>query len=224
MNFIRKYSKALKYITYNTLRFNFQYFPFNTAIKFPVFISSKTVLKEIKGELRILNPIKTGMVKIGYDDISIFDKKKNRAIWSVTGKVFITGNCNIGHGSKINVGEKGILKLGNNFTITAESSIISNNMIKFGNDCLLSWDILIMDDDFHKIYNKNDEIINFPKEIIVGNKVWIGCRSIILKGSNIPDNSIIAAGSIVTKSLKEENVIYGGNPLRIINEEINWEK
>ena len=36
-----------------------------------------------------------------------------------------------------------------------------------------------------------------PREIIIGENVWIGLNSIILKGATIGDNSIVAAGSVV---------------------------
>lgn len=46
-------------------------------------------------------------------------------------------------------------------------------------------------------------------------RVWIGCNSIILKGVSIGDNSIIAAGSVITKDV-EPNTLVGGNPARVI--------
>jgi len=164
------------------------------------------------------------MIKIGFGDIDIFDNRKSRSIWSVKGKVYFKGTAFIGHGSKINVGANGSVTFGKNFTITAESSIVCNKCINFGNDNLLSWDVLIMDDDFHNILDSQQNIINNPNDITIGNWVWIGCRSLILKGSNIPSNSIIAAGSLVSKKLTEENSIYGGNPIAIIKKEIHWEK
>ena len=51
--------------------------------------------------------------------------------------------------------------------------------------------------------------------IVIGNNVFIGVRSIILLGVSIGDNTIIAAGRVVTKSLPS-NVVAGGNPAKII--------
>ena len=48
--------------------------------------------------------------------------------------------------------------------------------INFGDDNLLSWDILMMDTDFHKIISSDGEERNKPSAIDVGNHVWIGCR------------------------------------------------
>ena len=52
-------------------------------------------------------------------------------------------------------------------------------------------------------------------KIIVGNNVWIGRYAMILKGAQIGDHSIIAAGAIVTKSFPPYSVI-AGNPARIV--------
>lgn len=207
-----------------TIYFNFRYLPWRLAIRFPIWISSNTYLRKTKGTICINGPISTGMIRIGYGDIGIFDKKRSRAIWEVSGKVVFEGSAEIGHGSKISVGNSGELVFGKNFMITAESAIIAYKKVLFGNDCLLSWDILIMDTDFHPIYHASNEIVNPDAEIIIGHSVWIGCRSLILKGSTIPDGSVIAANSLVSQKLTGTNQIFGKNPLTTIAENIFWRK
>ena len=54
-----------------------------------------------------------------------------------------------------------------------------------------------------------------PKPIHIGKKVWIGSGAIVLPGVTIGDNSIIGAGSVVTKDVPE-NCVYGGNPAKFI--------
>lgn len=80
-----------------------------------------------------------------------------------------------------------------------------------------------MDTDSHTILDMQKNKINENKEIIIGDHVWIGCRSIILKGTKIPDNSIIGAGSLVTKELQNENTIFTGNPIKAIKSDISWQ-
>ena len=52
-----------------------------------------------------------------------------------------------------------------------------------------------------------------PKEVVIEDNVWIGEKSIILKGTKIGKNSIIGAGSVVSGEIPE-NVVYAGNPAR----------
>jgi acetyltransferase-like isoleucine patch superfamily enzyme len=214
--------KLLFRINFKTIYFNFKYLKLSDAIKLPILISKNVSFRKTSGRIKIDFPISTGMIQFGYNDIGIFDKRYSRSIWEVSGLVVFRGNCRIGHGSKIVVGPGGILTFGNNFLISAETSIISFNSIEFGDNCLLSWDILFMDTDFHHLIDEMGNIINMPKRIIVGNNVWIGCRSLVLKGSIIPDNCVIGANSLVNRSLDCESCLYVGVPCKLQKKKISW--
>lgn len=204
-----------------TIYFNLKYFKLKEAIKLPVFVSHKVKLLKLDGLIIINASIRPGMIKLGFGGVGIFDKKYSRTIYQVSGKIVFNGSANIGHGSKISVNKSGKLILGDNFRISAESTIVCNKKIVFGDNCLLSWNILIMDTDFHKIIS-NGKITNLNKEIIIGEHVWIGCRCLILKGTNIPNNSIISANTNIYKSFTKQSTVIGGNPPRAIKENIEW--
>lgn len=219
---MKRLSKILKVLNFKTIYFNFSYLPFKDAIRFPFLIASKVYLKNLKGKVVLQGPVRFGMVKIGLGDIGIFDHLRARGVWDVSGEVVFNGSANIGHGAKISVGPSGVLELGDNFQITAETSIACHHQITFGADCLLSWETLIMDTDFHPIEDQNGQIINPPQPIIVQDRVWIGCRCTILKGSFIASRSVVGANSVVAKKLEKENALYTGNPVVCIKENINW--
>jgi acetyltransferase-like isoleucine patch superfamily enzyme len=225
MVFFRKIKTIISYfgaINWKTIYINFKYFTIKNALKLPILVSRNVWLKNCSGKIEIIGNIYSGMVKIGFGEVGIFDKKHSRSILEFSGKIIFYGKANIGHGSKISVGKEGILTLGNNFIITAESSIVCFKKITFGENCLISWDCLFLDTDFHKILNENNEIINEPKEIYVGKDVWIGCRCLILKGTEIKDGNIIGANSTVAKKLENINSIYIGNPIKCIKQNIKW--
>lgn len=205
---------------------NFKLFPFRVACKFPLIISPFVKIKSLEGKVIIENcDIKAGMIRIGFGNIGIFDQILSRSILEIRGEIIFYGKAVIGHGSKISVGKNGILEIGNNFNVTAETSIVCHKNIKFGDNNLISWENLVMDTDFHKIKKLNgDNFVNDLKNIDIGNNVWIGCRNTILKGSRIMDNSVIGANSLVNKEFKKENVLIAGNPAKILKENIIWEK
>jgi transferase hexapeptide repeat-containing domain protein len=80
-----------------------------------------------------------------------------------------------------------------------------------------------MDTDFHHVI-RNGEVVNPPKEIKIGKHVWIGCRCTILKGSIISDNSIVAAGSLVTRRFTREKIVLGNKSADVLEEGIEWSK
>lgn len=204
-----------------TLRFNLHYFPLKTALKLPVVVSHRTFLRELNGEVVLPEKVETAMVKIGFGDVGHYDRKHSRSIWQVSGRVSFGGKASIGHGSKLSI--RGDLALGADFNMTAESTIVCAKNIRFGNDCLLSWDILVMDTDEHPLYDKEHKRINPDKPIIVGNHVWIGCKCVLLKGAEIPDNTVLAAGTLLTSAFSGEQQVIGGNPPSILKREVRWE-
>ncbi len=208
-----------------TIIFNFKYLKPQQAIKFPIFIYKHTKFQKLKGKIEIKAPINTGIIKIGPKTLGTKDINSPRTIWECCGTLIIYGKTTIGSGSSISIAKNATLTLGENFSITGNSSIICQKEISFGDGCLLSWDIQILDSDFHKIYNSEMEQINMPKPIVIGNKCWIGSRCTILKGIHINNNTIVASGSLITRSFSEQNVIIGGNGNQsyIIKEDIHWE-
>jgi acetyltransferase-like isoleucine patch superfamily enzyme len=218
-------SQALKFIkrvNLKTIVFNFRYFPFKTAIKMPVLISRNIFLHKMEGRVILEGPIKTAMVQIGYGNIGISDFKRTRGVWEVYGKVVFKGRSFIMHGTKIVVGKDAELILGNNFTTSTEVTIIAEKRIVIGDGTGISWQTQLMDTDFHFIADENGTVFNHPKDIVIGNNVWIGCRCNILKGSVIPSDCIIAASSLITKKLVGEKKIFGGNPTRVLKSNVTW--
>lgn len=56
---------------------------------------------------------------------------------------------------------------------------------------------------------------DFPLPITIGNRVWIGGSSVVCPGVTIGDNTVIGAGSVVTRDIPA-NVVAAGNPCRVI--------
>lgn len=193
--------------------------PLSNAVQLPIIVRYNVVVKSV-GEIKLCGS-GFGHVRIGFGEVGIFDKNKERTIWDSRGDVVFRGKGWIGMGSRIVVGDKARLLLGENFVCTASMSLICFKAITIGKETLISWGTMIMDTDFHHIYH--DEVRkSSEKAIHIGNHVWIGCRSIILKGTEIKDDCVIAAGSVVVNYFKENNVLIAGNPASIRKIDVSW--
>jgi len=189
----------------------------------PVRVSRRCSLVNLKGSLVIESPLKPGMIQIGYGDVGVFDNKRDRSVWNVRGKIIFKGNCYLGHGVKINVTESGNLTFGNNVNFTAESAIDCQKEISFGNDCLISWENLFIDGDYHKIFDMEGKYTNPPQSILIGNHVWFGCRCLILKGVTVANDCVIAAGSLLNGEYTIAKSIIAGSPAKTVKENISWQ-
>ena len=114
--------------------------------------------------------------------------------------ITIGQKCSINHGVFLNAFNP--IVIGDNVTISANTMLISTGID------LEAW---LRND------KKDKHIKNC--DIIIGNHVWIGANALILGGVKISgENVVIAAGSIVTKSFSESNVIIAGSPAKIIKQ------
>ena len=113
--------------------------------------------------------------------------------------------------------------IGEDFSIRS-GHIISdyNTSVTIGNDCMFSANINIKTTDGHIIYNRDKKEFVKPRSIKVGNHVWMGAGSTLMKGSIIPDNSIVGYSAVVTKPFEEKYSVYAGNPAKLVKSGINW--
>lgn len=169
------------------------------------------------------NFVKPGMIQIGYEGAGIIDSRYERTIIEISGdgRLVFQGRAFIGSASRLCT--NGNLEFGSKVNVTGRSDFICFKNIKIGSGSLISWDCIFMDTDFHKICS-DGKIVNGPQPIFVGENCWIGCRAAVLKGSNIPDGSVVGAGSVVCGKLAKGNSVYAGNPAKMIKENIRWEK
>lgn len=98
--------------------------------------------------------------------------------------------------------------------------IVATKSIEIGHNVMIGGGVTIVDSDFHSLdynewFTEQDEKNMSSKEVIIGNNVFIGMNSIILKGVSIGNGAVIAAGSVVTKSIPI-NEVWGGNPAKFI--------
>jgi acetyltransferase-like isoleucine patch superfamily enzyme len=110
------------------------------------------------------------------------------------------------------------IEIGDGTAIGDRTEIHAGNRVSIGTGCNISWDVNILDRDYHKL--ESDQEVIAP--VHIGDRVWIGCRAIILKGVTIGDGSVVAAGSVVTRDVPA-GALVAGNPAKVIREGVVWE-
>jgi acetyltransferase-like isoleucine patch superfamily enzyme len=152
---------------------------------------------------------------------------------------FVGNNVLIGDGSKLDKSHLGnFVRIGKNnhlyhadfqkHSYTGQNTVIMYSNI--GKFCSISWNVTIggaqhdykritthafLYNDFNQLnegkvfYNRFDSVCN------LGNDVWVGANSVILRGANIADGVVVGAGSVVTKSVPPYAIVVG-NPAKII--------
>lgn len=124
------------------------------------------------------------------------------------------GELRIGHGFKMRDGAKIRVRKNAKMVIGKNTSINSNNIIacreniSIGDNVQLSPNVMIYDHDHDFRTAGGISTMKYRTDsITIGNNVWIGANSVILKGTSIGDNCVIGAGSIV-KGVVEQNTVF----------------
>jgi acetyltransferase-like isoleucine patch superfamily enzyme len=135
-------------------------------------------------------------------------------------------------GCSFAIGEEGYCTIGD-FTLLNGALIMAEEKIQIGSYCLVSWNVGIADSDFHPLAPAQRLIdaqalapyfMERPARpklqtapVKISDNVWIGMNAVILKGVTIGENSVVAAGSVVTKSV-EPNTVVAGNPAVVVKQ------
>lgn len=107
------------------------------------------------------------------------------------------------------------LIIGNRTNIFGANICVASK-ITIGNDCQVACGVNILDYNGHLLRKiPRGTEMDSPEPISIGNNVWIGTNVVILKGTQIGDNSIIGAGSVV-KGLYPQNSLIVGNPAVVV--------
>lgn len=114
--------------------------------------------------------------------------------------------------SRIAVKKGGRLVIGDNCRING-AIIAATDKVLIGNNCRLAPFSHIMDGDFHDLNNRQEPGRSAP--IIIEDDVWLGARSIVLKGVTIGRGAVVAAGAVATRDVPPYTMV-GGVPAKVI--------
>ena len=160
---------------------------------------AKIILKD--GDLEV------GAEKLKKSKTETYIRLRSGAKWNVR------ENCTINYGCCIEVLKDALLET-DYFTMNTRSVLIAADQITLGHDVMIGRNAVIYDSDFHPIVDAENHILNPSKPVSIGNHVWLGTGSMVLKGVTIGDNAIIAAGEIVRNSVEADTTAAAGQRMK----------
>lgn len=220
MDFIYKLFIFLLYFP-KVVIFNFYYLPLKQAIKLPILLYKPKFIK-LKGKIIIDSKnIKFGMIKMGFRMCGIYPD--NGITWQNDGgQIIFRGKTLIGNDSYLVFGSKTIVDFGDDFRNTAKLRLVSYRSIKFGQSTRMGWDTLIMDTNFHPLYDiKNKKFKRASGPIEIGDYNWFGTQCRIMHSTITPERCIFGMNTTVTRNcIKKSYCVMGGEPVRVLSENV----
>lgn len=212
-----------------TLRFCFSFFDWQTALRLPIFVTPFVQYVKPKDKHRIVLDkmgwdAQPASLLIGYLDREYAGDRASHI--NIRGELSLHGDGtrNFAPGVSLCVMDNTRVTIGSRFTASHNLRIFAVKSITIGDDNMWSYDCVILDSDCHQILNERGEQLNSAQDVYFGDHVWLGARNVVMKGSEIPDGSIIGACSQIRKSymryhapmieggeVKKENVFWNRN-------------
>ncbi len=143
---------------------------------------------------------------------------KGKAKIMARGKIIIGNYCSIWSHlgiTQLSAGPSATIEIGDYSFINTGAIISARTHIKIGRNCQIANGVILMDNDFHGVDNRN--AMPMTKAIIIGDNVWLATRVTVLKGVTIGEGAVVAAGAVVTKNIPAYT-LAGGVPAKIIRQ------
>ena len=106
------------------------------------------------------------------------------------------------------------VSIGSNTSLGGRVYLYAVDQITIGDNCMIGWNTVVTTAT-HDYKSKPMSAV-LKKPVRIGNDVWLGLNVTILPGVSIADGVVVGAGSVVTKSILEPEVIVAGNPARLL--------
>lgn len=192
--------------------------------KYASFKRKNSIFNKGKGKLKIKIWGVNNEIKI---EEGCFFKNVVINIIGNNNKLILENKVRIGSNSQILIGGKNIqvhIKEGTSSTENLQINAVEDDRkIIIGNNCMISNNVMIRTSDGHSIFDSLSNIrINNPQDVMIGNNVWIGSKSDIMKGAVIPDGCIVGSHTSVTKKFDKMNCLIIGRPGIIKKENVYW--
>lgn len=212
-----------------TLYFNFKFFPFRQAIKLPIYIYGKVKFMSLQGIVNIEERVSNKMIIIG-SDASYFEAPQGVSLIHIDGNLTFQGKARIGHKCTLSIQRCASLYIGKYVYISNSVKIKCYRNIKIGQYTSIASESQFFDTNFHFMRNiESGDVMQLSLPIRIGDCCWIGNRTSVMKGTILPDYTIVSSNSFVSKDYSSLNSysIIGGSPAKLLKENMtrvyDWE-
>lgn len=146
----------------------------------------------------------------------------NIAVRGDGNRILIARACHL-HGFMNVITCGGRLEIGAGTTMVQGSIQLHEPVaITIGADCMISSQVYISASDIHPIHDRSTgSRINRGRSVEIGDHVWLGLRTLVMKGARIGTGSVVAAGALVSGHV-EDHVVVGGSPARVLRKNVRW--
>lgn len=206
-----------------TIYFNFRYLPFKIAVKLPILLYKPKFIS-LRGTVKIEpvdGKISFGMIRLGFRRCGIYPN--NGLSWENHGGTCIfNGPCGIGNDSYLSFGKGTEVHFGYDFLSNAGLKLVSTRGISFGKSTRLGWGCLVMDTNFHPLYDiEKQKFKKASGRINIGDYNWFGTECKIMHSVETPERCIFGMGTIVTRGCTMKSYcVMGGSPVKVLSENV----
>jgi acetyltransferase-like isoleucine patch superfamily enzyme len=199
-----------------SIYFNFHYLPFKQAIKLPILLRKPRFIK-LKGKVIIDCPkVEFGMITLGRFVNTC--NPSNGTIFDIDGTLIFRGWADFANNSAIMIQSGGTITLGNHMDCAGQLKCAKS--IEFGNDCVLAYNSMVMDSDWHALTDVvTGKLVKKMAPIKIGNNNFISFNCLVTKGTITPDYCTFTYNSHLCKKYDVEPYsLLGGNPCVLLDE------
>lgn len=208
-----------------TLYFNFKHLPIEQAKHLPIYIGAG-VQVDVKGKIIVEGPFSRGMIMLGSvrGSRGVPGRRESYLLVDENATLRFRGRCRIVEGFTLRLDGQAEVSFGNLFRANKNWECYMRSKLTIGNGVRMGWNVHIRDCDGGRILNEKGEVTNLPRPIIIGNHCWVASHATIMKGVTLPDDTVVAFRSMVTKPFTQPHTIIAGIPAIVVKENAYWDK
>lgn len=218
MNILDYKSRIKEFSRYNRV--------FNKVVKLATRLYALGGVKITKSSLITLNIYNLGKGNVFVTGKNCMVEKLRLEFRGNNNMVILGDNVSMKNDCRIMItGNNCTIEIGDNTSFTHHCQLEAQEEathIIIGEDCMFSNNVLIRTNDSHYIYDlETGKRVNMPRDVHIGNPVWLAAFATIMKGVTIGEGCIVGYRSIVTNDLPSSCVAVG-TPAKVVKENVEW--